>query len=192
MTNIKLAWFLLCYLEHFHLSDFSRFLTEVIHWKEILRKNAFPIKLVDNYIKTFLNKMFLHTSVVLTVEKIELLIALPYLGNLYLAIRTHLQNSINKNLPVCKIKVNFMFTTRLSKFFRSKYKEPFHLRSNVVYIFFRGRCNTNYYSKTSWHLNIRAGEHSGLKTTTAIKDHMLLCDHVVSLKDFKILANSNS
>ena len=46
------------------------------------------------------------------------------------------------------------------------------------------------------------GEHSGVspltgkkskaKTTTAIKDHMLFCDYVVSFKDFKILASSNS
>ena len=116
--------------------------------------------------------------------------------------KTHLQNSINKNLPFCKIKVIFKFTTRLSKFFRSTDKEPFNLRSNVVYIFLHGRCSTTYYSKTSWHLNIIAGEHSGIlplpekkskaKTITAIKDHMLLSDHIVSLKDFKILANSNS
>ena len=32
------------------VSDFSRFLTEVIHLNRILRKNAFPIKLVDNCI----------------------------------------------------------------------------------------------------------------------------------------------
>ena len=30
------------------------------------------------------------------------------------------------------------------------------------------------------------------KTTTAIKDHMLFCDHVVPLEDFKIWASSNS
>ena len=30
------------------------------------------------------------------------------------------------------------------------------------------------------------------KTTTAIKDLILLCDHVVSFEDFKILPNSNS
>ena len=51
-------------------------------------------------------------------------------------------------------------------------------------------------------MNIRVGEHldvslltgkkSKAKTNTAIKDHMLFCDYVVSLKDFKILANSNS
>ena len=76
---------------------------EVSHLKEILRKNVFLIKLVDNCIKTFLNKNFLHTTVALTVEKKELFIALPYLGNLSVAIRTHLQNKINKNLPFCKI-----------------------------------------------------------------------------------------
>ena len=32
------------------VSDVSRFHTEVSHLKEILRKNAFPIKLVDNCI----------------------------------------------------------------------------------------------------------------------------------------------
>ena len=157
------------------VSDFSRFHTEVNHLKDILRKNAFPIKLVDNCIKTFLNKKFLHTPVALTVDKKELSITLPYLGNLSLAIRTRLQNSINRNLPFCKIKVIFKSTTRL------------------------GHLNT---FETCRHLNIRVGEHSGVspltgkksktKKTTAIKDHMLFCDHVVSLEDFKILASSNS
>ena len=35
------------------VSDFSRFHIKVIHFKQILRKNAFPIKLVDNCIKIF-------------------------------------------------------------------------------------------------------------------------------------------
>ena len=184
------------------VSDFSRFHTEVSHLKESLRKNAFPIKLVESCIKTFLNKKFLHTPVALTVEKKELFIALPHLGNLSLVIRTCLQNSINKNLPFCKIKVVFKSTACLSKFFRFKDKVPFNLRSNVVYKFLCGRCNATYYGETCRHLNIRVGEHSGVlpltrkklkaKTTTAIKDHMLPCDQVVSLEDFKLLASSNS
>ena len=51
------------------VSDVSRFDTEVSHLKVILRKTAFPIKLVDSRTKTFLNKKFLHTPVALTVEK---------------------------------------------------------------------------------------------------------------------------
>ena len=133
------------------VSDFSRFHTEVSHLKDILGKNAF---LFDNCIKTFLNKKFLHTPVALNVEKKELFITLPYLGNLSLAIRTRLQNSINRNLPFCKIKVIFKSTTRLSNFFRFKDKVPFNLRSNVVYKFSCGRCNATYYGETCRHLNI--------------------------------------
>ena len=146
------------------VSDFSRFHTEVSHLKESLRKNAFPIKLVESCIKTFLNKKFLHTPVALTVEKKELFIALPHLGNLSLVIRTCLQNSINKNLPFCKIKVVFKSTACLSKFFRFKDKVPFNLRSNVVYKFLCGRCNATYYGETCRHLNIRVGEHSGVSS----------------------------
>ena len=129
------------------VSDFSRFRTEVSRLKDILRKNAFSIKLVDNCIKNFLNKKFLNTPVTLTVKKKELFIVLPYLGNLSLALRTRLQNSINKNLPFCKIKVIFKSATRLSKFFRFKNKVPFNLRSNVVYKFSCGRCNATYYGQ---------------------------------------------
>ena len=171
-------------------------------FKGHLRKNAFPIKLVDNCIKTFLDKNIWHTFIAWIVEKKELFIALPYLGNLSLAIRTRLQNSINKYLPFCKIKVIFKSTRRLSNFLRFKDKVPFNLRSKVVYKFSCGRCNATYYSERCWHLNVRVGEHSGIlsltgkkwkaKTTTAVKDHMLFCDHIVSLDNFKISASSNS
>ena len=137
----------------------------------------------------------MHTPVALTAEKKELFIALPYLGNLSLAIRTRLQNSINTNLPFCKIKVIFQSTTRVSKFFCFKDKVSFNLHSTfVVYKFSCGWCSATYYGETCQHLNIRTGEHSGVssltrikskaKTTTAIKDHMLLCEHVVSPEDF--------
>ena len=151
------------------VSNFSRFHMEVSHLKEILRKNVFPIELIDSGIKTFLNKKFLHTPVAMTVEKKELFIVLSYLGNLSLALRTRLQNSINKNLPFCKIKVIFKSTTRLSNFFRFKDKVPFNLRSNVVYKFSCGRCNATYYGKTYLHFNIRAGELSSVSPLTREK-----------------------
>ena len=79
---------------------------------------------------------------------------------------------------------------------------PSNLRSNAFYKFSCGRCNTIYYGETCRHLNIRVGEHSGVSPltgkrskamiTTAIKDHVLICGHVVFLEDFKILASSNS
>ena len=65
-----------------------------------------------------------------------------------------------------------------------------------------GRCNTIYYGETCWHLSIGVDKHSGVspltgkksksKESTAVKDHMLFCDHIVSIDDFKILATSDS
>ena len=48
------------------VSGFSSFHTEVSCLKKILRKNGFSIKLVDNCVKTFLNKKFLHTRVAIS------------------------------------------------------------------------------------------------------------------------------
>ena len=62
------------------VSDFSKFHTEVSHVKEILRKNAFPIRLVGNCIKsgmTFYKSKsgFIHTS---TIIHISLIIKVNY------------------------------------------------------------------------------------------------------------------
>ena len=95
---------------------------EVSHLKEMLRKNVFPIELIDSGIKTFLNKKFLHTPVAMTVEKNEVFIVLSYLGNLSLALRTRLQNSIKKKITYCKIMVIFKSSSCLSNFFHFKDK----------------------------------------------------------------------
>ena len=55
---------------------------------------------------------------------------------------------------------------------------------------------------TCRHFKVRVGEHSGIspltnkrfksRKSTAVKDHMLICDQPVSFDDFKVLASSNS
>ena len=66
-----------------------------------------------------------------------------------------------------------------------------------------GRCNATYYGETCPHFKVRVGEHAGFssltkkkrsksKKSTAVKDHMLICDQPVSFDDFKVLASRNS
>ena len=182
--------------------DFSEFYSEVCHLKEILKKNAFPIKLIDSYIKSFLNKRLTEKPVTLTAEKKDLVIVLPFLGKLSLDLRTCLPNTISKNLPFCKIRVVFKSSTCISNFFQFKDKMPYCLHSNAVYKFSCGRCNATYYGKTCQHLSIRVGKHTGVspltgknsksKKSTTVKDHMLFCDHIVYIDDFKSLAPSDS
>ena len=99
------------------VSDFSRFHLEAYPLKEILKKNAFPIKLIDSCIKNFLNKRLTEKPVTLTDEKKDLVIVLPFLGKLSPDLRTRLRNSISKNLPFCKIRVFFKSSTHISNFF---------------------------------------------------------------------------
>ena len=61
------------------ISDLSRFHSEVCYLKEILKKNAFPINLIDSCIKNFLNKRLTEKPVTLTAEKKDLVIVLPFL-----------------------------------------------------------------------------------------------------------------
>ena len=97
-------------------------------------------------------------------------------------------------------KVGLIFLDKLSLDLRTRLR--ISLRSNVVYKFLCGRCNATYYGKTCRHLSVRVGEHlcvspltgkrSKSKTSTAVKDHMLFCDHIVSIDDFKTLTTSDS
>ena len=180
------------------VSDFSKFNSEVCHLKEILKENAFPIKLI----KSFLNKRLTEKPVTLAAEKKDLVIVLPFLGKLPLDLRIRLKNSISKNLPFCKIRVIFKLSKRISSFFQFKDKMSYCLRSNVVYKFSCGRCYATYYGETCRHLSVRLGEHSGVlpltgkksksKKSTTVKDHMLFFDHTVFIDDFKILASIDS
>ena len=87
--------------------DFSGFHSEVCHLKEVLKKNTFPIKLIDSCIKNFLNKRPTEKPVTLTAMKRDFVIVLPFLGLLSLDLRTCLKDNISKNLPFCKIRVIF-------------------------------------------------------------------------------------
>ena len=146
------------------VSDLSRFHSEVCYLKEIIKKNAFPIKLIDSCIKNFLNKRLTEKPVTLTAEKKNLVIVLPSPGKLSLDLRTSLRNS--KNLPFCKIRVVFKSSTRISNFFQFKDKTSYCFCSNVIYEFSCVRCNATYYGQICQYLSVRVGEHSGVSPLT--------------------------
>ena len=93
---------------------------------------------------------------------------------------------------------------RLRSLFQFKDKIPKLILSGLVYRFKCSGCNATYYGKTKRHFKVRACEHAGISPltgkrlasnpyqTSAVKEHMLTCNHVVSFEDFSILANSNN
>ena len=63
-------------------------------------------------------------------------------------------------------------------------------------------CNATYYGKTKRHFRVRVSEDMGVSTRTgknikstkdsAVRDHMLVCDNIVSFEDFFVLANETN
>ena len=168
----------------------------------MLKKNSFPSTLVDKCIKIFLNRQFPQKILEHNFPKKELCIVLPYLGMSSLCLRTRLQKSINSNISFCKTKVIFKSSTRPANFFRFKDKILLCLHSKIVYKFACGRCKATYYGETCRHFKVRVVEHSGIspltnkrsksKRSTAVKEHMLMCDQPGFFDDFKVLPSSNS
>ena len=179
-----------------------KFHHEVDKLKKILSKNAYPQKFVDKCIQTFLNNIYIQTPKVPSVPKKELIIILPYLGNMSQIVKTKLTKARSKRMKFCKLRVIFQTNNRLKNYFHFKDFVPETLRSSLIYKFSCGSCTASYIGKTYRHFKVRVSEHQGVfpktgkpvKSTlsTSVRDHMLVCDHKVMHEDFKFLGNESS
>ena len=178
-------------------SDMQSFHLEVEQLRQIFKCNNYTVALIDQCVKTFLNKIYVPKRILITVLKQDVLTALPFLGQFSLNLRSRLYNIFNKTLPHCNIKVIFQSKNRLINLFRLKDSVPKELRSHIVYKFLCSNYNVTYYGETEHHLNVRSGERLSLSALTgkrvnnnkksAVKDHCLFFNHVGSFEDFSIL-----
>ena len=165
-------------------------------------KNNCPLDLVGKCIKEFLDKMLAPKPVVITVPKKNLVIALPYLSKLSLQIGTRTNRIMKNKLPYCNIRSVFQTKCKISDFSTSKDKIPAFLYSSIVYKFQCGSSNATYYGKTKRHFKVRMCEHLGISALTgkrvkgdddsAIKGHLLFCNHTPDFEDFSIPATNNN
>ena len=71
--------------------------------------------------------------------------------------------------------------------------------SLLCYKFHCSSGNATYYGKTKCYFKVHVSEHMGVSTRTsknikssknsAVCDHMLICNNIVSFEDFSVLAN---
>ena len=80
---------------------------EVELLRSIFKCNNYPVNIIDQCIKKFLDKLYVPKQIVPTVPKKELLVVLPYVGTFSLNLRKRLHKSVSKSLPQCNIKVIF-------------------------------------------------------------------------------------
>ena len=144
--------------------------------------------------------MYIQTPKVPSVPKKELIIILPYLGNMSQIVKTKLTKTMSKHMS--KLRVIFQTNNRLKNYFRFKDFVPEALRSSLIYKFSCGSCTASYIGKTYRHFKVRVSEHQGVSPrtgkpvkgtlSTSVRDHMLVCDHKVVHEDFKFLGNESN
>ena len=156
---------------------------------------------LTNALKEFLDKILAPKPVVSAVPKKNLAITLPYLGKLSLQIRTRI-NRIMKNSRTVISDLFSRLSARLVTFLTFKDKMPSFLRFDIACKFQCGSCNATYYGKTKYHFKVKMREHLGISALTvkrvkgdddsAIKEHLLFCNHTPDFEDFSILATNNN
>ena len=74
----------------------------------------------------------------------ELTFVLLYLGNLSLALRTRLRQTIERDLPYCKLKIIFRSKCRLKTLFQ--FKDPLEkkIRFGIIYRYTCSNCKVTY------------------------------------------------
>ena len=87
-------------------SSMENFHIEVELLRSIFKCNNYPVNIIDQCIKKFLDKLFFPKQIVPTVPKRELLVLLQYLGTFSLTLRKRLYKSVGKSLPKCITKAN--------------------------------------------------------------------------------------
>ena len=196
----KLVCYILLYRCFQICSDWTKFRIELVKLIVVFKSNGYPDNFIYNCFKVFLDSKYRLQEKVITVPKKTLVLVLPYLGPLSLQIRTNLRKSLKGILNCCKLQIMFKSQNKLAKVFCFKDCIPKELISGVVYKFQCGLHNESYYGKCIRHLNVRIGEHSGISpltkkkvkpTGSAVSNHLLLCNHSLSFKNFSVLTKEN-
>ncbi len=147
-------------------SSYSSLHKEVEELKRIFRRNAYPSSFIDKCIFRFFNKIYEKKVLVHTVPKKEVNLILPFLGSTSWRVKNELIRTFQNILPICKLKVVFKTSNRLSSYFSFKDKLPVTLDSGVIYKYNCACCNASYIGCTKRYWEKRLEEHTHVSALT--------------------------
>ena len=119
-----------------------------------------------------------------------------------LSARSTLEKTFRDILPCVNLKVVFIIKNTLSSKFTFKDKISKEMRSLLCYKFQCSSYNPTYYGKTKRHFKVLVSEYMRVSASTgknikstknsAVHDHMVVCNNIVSFEDFSVLGNGNN
>ena len=146
-------------------TSYKNFHRKIETLKSTFKHNNYPQNFVNQYIKKFLNKLFIEKDLNFMVPKRELTLVLAYLGKLSLDLRTRLRRTIERDLPHCKLKAISRSKYGLNTQFRFKDSLEKKIRSGI-FIALRVVTARCLLWKNFHHFYTRAPEHMGISNLT--------------------------
>ena len=151
-------------------SSTEKFYRESKKLTKTLLRNMYPKRLIDKYIKRYLenkDKNLLEIS-----TKDIRYVTLPYIGHF----SDYAKNKINKLVKqFCKkeFQIRLVFTTcKLKSYFSNKGSLPKEFTSLVIYRFNCAGCNSSYVGRTHCHFDTRCEQHLKTDKNSSIYKHI--------------------
>ena len=101
------------------------------------QENNFPIHLVHNQIRSFLNKIYEPVPQPLIVPRKCIYVKLPYFGYISEKIKQEILKILEKYFPHLDLKICFVNSLQIGSFFNHKDRLATGMCSSIVYLFKR-------------------------------------------------------
>ena len=139
----------------------------------ILRKNIFPIHIVEKVINRYLTRATIHPSACSQVQQTvsTYYFKLPYVGSYTRETQKMLRKIVQHYSTNIEIKLAFS-SFKLGSMFSVKDLVPLDLRSRVVYKSSCAGCNACYIGEISRHLQTHVREHLSRDRNSHIYQHL--------------------
>ena len=183
-------------------SSYFSFHSELEFVRRFFKENGFPLKIVNSFIRRFLDRRFCRSPRTFDVPKLVKYFVLPYFGPQSEKLKLEITILLSKFYPFLNPKIILINPLSISSFFKYKDKIPKSCQSTVVYQFCCASCGASYVGSTLRNLHSRIQQHLGKSVRTGkflfkpdpspIRDHSLACDTPVTHDNFTILGKTTS
>ena len=139
----------------------------------ILRKNLFPVRMVEKVINRYVSRATIRPSASSQVQQAvsTYYFKLTYVGSFTREAQKRLRKLVQRYCTNIKIKLAFS-SFKVGSMFRLKNPVPLDLRSRVVYKFLCAECNACFIGETSRHLSTRVREHLSRDRNSQVYQHL--------------------
>ena len=140
---------------------------EIENLQKLFTNNGFPLKLLQNLTKKFLNNKISPVKPVITVPKKIIYLSIPYIGPKSETLKKNFHKYLSTNYPAINFRIILSNNFSIGSLFNFKDKVDPLLCSNVIYDFKCPNCNMGHYiGSTSRSLYVRSHEHRGTSYRT--------------------------